>query len=98
MAKIINPVDDSAKVAPITRGGDPKYAAANPADILSHLKTECLTDPSRLNLNGKTPREIADLLNANPDENTPPRWSQLMVGVPFAPNVVAPDDITAALG
>lgn len=69
---------------------------ANKASILAKIKAEAIKYPD------KTPVEIAYALNvARPDENgfpnVRPLIAEILVGEPYAPNVVDEEDILEAL-
>lgn len=76
------------------------------AEILVRLRDEIRHDPKGLGYAGKSSEEIAVLLNAPNVRNLPPpltaeqetpRFAWLFLGAPYVNNIVAPDEIEAAL-
>lgn len=66
------------------------------------IKKEIKNDPTNRGYAGKTPAEIANLLNVNykiiREENYLPRIFEILIGVPFAPNIITAEQIAQILG
>jgi hypothetical protein len=74
-------------------------ANANRSAILAKIRSEIDNDPAAVGYAGNTDAEITTLLNANQyvDETAvPPRINTILIGVPFAPNIVDEADVTEA--
>ena len=95
-----------------TTDGKEAQAQAYYTQYLQALQTELTTDPTGQDYAGKTAQQVADRLNtaytlqeASTDEDgnpttiaasQTPRIALLVLGVPYAPNVVLAADVTAA--